>query len=125
MILADTFVWVDHLRLGEDGPFSILPVSARLLCHPFVVGELAMGSIRDRDRTLDELRRLPMCSVADHDEVLAFVSRQHLFALGIGYVDAHLLAVTSLPNTRLWTLDKRLRAAAETLGVAFLNNKSG
>lgn len=120
MILADTSVWIDHLRPASAKPSPIFTVSSKLLCHQFVVGELAMGSLRDRDRTLDELSRLQMCGVADHEAVLEFVSRHRLFALGIGYVDAHLLvAVTGIPNALLWTMDKRLRAAAQKLGVAF------
>ena len=87
--------------------------------HPFIVGELALGSMAGRGAVLDALRLLPAAAVATDDEVLGFVDRHRLFGIGIGYVDAHLLAATVLSDgTRLWTRDRRLAEAAKRLGFA-------
>lgn len=118
MIVADTSVWVDHLRTGTDDVFARLLEADLVLTHPFVVGELAMGSLRNRETILTLLMHLQDTVVASHDEVLVYVSRHQLFGLGIGYVDAHLLASTRLTSgAKLWTRDKRLRAAAERLDL--------
>lgn len=93
----------------------------QVLMHPFVLGEIALGNLRRRTQTLTDLGDLPQAPVANHGELLRFVERHTLSGSGIGYVDAHLLASTLLePSTRLWTRDKRLRAAAERLAVAHL-----
>lgn len=118
MILVDTSVWIDHLRRG-DTPLATLLDAGRVLSHPFVVGELALGGLRQRDIVLGALRDLPQASVATGMEVMDFIGRHALYGLGIGYVDAHLLAAVRLtPGTSLWTRDKRLLAAAEQLGLA-------
>ena len=117
MILVDTSVWIDHFR--HDDPALGRSLDQRqVLCHPFVIGELALGSLRQRDLILEALRGLPSALVAHDDEVHAFIERHKLFGIGIGYIDAHLLAATFLtPDVRFWTRDKRLRAAALRLGV--------
>lgn len=118
MIVADTSVWIDHLRTGDDEAFAYLLEADLVLTHPFVVGELAMGSLRNRETIIALLMDLQETVVASHDEVLGYVSRHQLFGLGIGYVDAHLLASTQLTGgAKLWTRDKRLRAAAERLDL--------
>lgn len=118
MILVDTSVWVDHLR-GGDPALSDLLTRNQVLAHPFVIGELALGSLRQRDVVLGALRDLPQALVATDEEVHAFINRHSLFEIGIGYVDAHLLAGTLLTaGTRLWTRDKRLREVARRLSVA-------
>lgn len=118
MILVDTSVWVDHLRKNEAGLRRLLGMG-QVLSHPFVIGELAMGSFRRRDLLLRELSDLQRAKVAEHDEVLHFVSKHRLFGLGIGYIDAHLLAAARLiPGTLLWTRDKRLSEVARRLGLA-------
>lgn len=90
-----------------------------VLTHPLVIGELAMGNLRNRDSTLRLLMNLPLAVVASHEEVLAYVSRQRLFGLGIGYIDAHLLASSLLTaGAELWTRDRRLREAAERLDLS-------
>jgi len=87
--------------------------------HPFVLGELALGSLRQRDVILTSLRDLPQASVASDEEVLRFIAERRLFGLGIGYVDAHLLAAARLTaGATLWTRDARLRGAAGRLGLA-------
>ena len=88
--------------------------------HPFIVGEIALGYVRHRDRTLALLELLPMATVAGHAEVLKFIASQKIFGLGIGYVDVHLLVATRLtPETKIWTYDRRLHAAAERMKLAF------
>jgi predicted nucleic acid-binding protein len=118
VILVDTSVWVDHLRKREPGMRSLL-LAGQVLSHPFVIGELAMGSFMRRDLLLSELGDLPQAKVAEDDEVLHLVSGNNLFGLGIGYIDAHLLAAVRLmPGTLLWTRDKRLREIAFRLRLA-------
>ena len=117
MILVDTSVWINHLR-ENDPALSVLLERRQVLAHPFVIGELALGSIKQRDVILGALRGLPSALVATNDEIQGYIDQHALFGLGIGYVDAHLLAATSLtPGTLLWTRDKRLRGAAARLSV--------
>ena len=119
MILADTSVWVDHLQRGNATLAHCLG-RGEVLAHPYVLGELALGSLRQRTQVLEALSQLPMATVATDAEVLDFIARQSLFGRGIGYVDAHLLAAARLtPACWLWTLDKRLQAAATALGLAW------
>ena len=118
MILADTSVWVDHLRASNPTLAGLLN-TGQILSHPFVIGELALGSLRQRERILAALQNLPRTIVATDQEVLRFIDHQVLWGLGIGYIDAHLLASARLTaGTALWTRDKRLRAAAERLKLA-------
>ena len=118
MILVDTSVWVDHLRRGDARLAALLERGA-VVMHPFVIGEMACGSLADRAMILELLQDLPSAVVAENDEVLGFIERLGLHGKGIGYVDAHLLASVALTDgTRLWTRDKRLRAVAENLDCA-------
>lgn len=117
MILVDTSVWIAHLRAGEPGLAARLE-AGEVLSHPFVIGEIAMGNLRDRAGLLAALRNLPAAEVATDAEVLAFIDREALHGLGIGYVDAHLLAAVRLTrDARLWTFDRRLAAVAERLAL--------
>jgi hypothetical protein len=118
LILVDTPVWVDHLRHG-DAALTRLLNDGRVLAHRFVTGELALGNMRNRDGVLGAMQDLPQAGVATDDELMGFIAQHALFGIGIGYVDAHLLAAVSLsPPASLWTRDKRLLAASERLGVA-------
>ncbi|HMD63516.1 MAG TPA: type II toxin-antitoxin system VapC family toxin [Stellaceae bacterium] len=118
MILLDTSVWVDHLRVGDAVLEHLLDRGA-VLGHPFVIGELALGNLRQRDLVLKALRELPRATVAADEEVLHLIDRRALYGLGIGYVDAHLLAAVRLTTgARLWTRDRRLQAIATQLGLA-------
>ena len=118
MILVDTSVWVHHLRAADKALIDLLD-AGRVLGHPFVIGELALGNLRRRHLVLGTLRDLPQASIATNEEVLQFIGRQALFGLGIGYVDAHLLASVRLtPGAAIWTRDKRLQVAADKLGLA-------
>ncbi|HZE93006.1 MAG TPA: type II toxin-antitoxin system VapC family toxin [Rhizobacter sp.] len=118
MILVDTSVWVDHLRRGDAQLVELLERGA-VAMHPFVVGEIACGSLTDRVSVLELLQDLPMAVVAENDEVLDFLERHRLHGKGIGYVDVHLLTAVALTEgARLWTRDKRLHATAVDLGCA-------
>ncbi len=118
MILVDTSVWVDHLRTGSQ-PLAELLSDFLVLTHPFVIGELACGSIRNRGEVLRLLTDLPRVEPATDAEVLFFIDQHRLMGRGIGYVDAHLLAAVSLlGRASLWTRDLRLDAAARKLGLA-------
>jgi predicted nucleic acid-binding protein len=110
--LVDTSVWVHHLRNGNNELRSLLD-KGEVLCHPFIVGELACGSIANRTEILDLLSALPMAPVAEHDEVLYFLHRNRLYGKGMGWIDLHLLASASLGKVRLWTTDRALKKAAE------------
>jgi predicted nucleic acid-binding protein len=115
--LIDTSVWIEHFRRPDAWLQRLLAVGAALV-HPFVIGELALGGLPERDTTLRWLHRLPQPRVARPAEVLAFVEQQGLAGAGIGYVDAHLLAAASLtPPARLWSGDRRLAEAAGRLGL--------
>jgi predicted nucleic acid-binding protein len=117
MILVDTSVWVDHLRTREKTLVHLLD-TRQVLIHPFVIGELALGNLRQRGVILGTLHVLPKATVATDHEVLRYIDQYRLFGIGIGYVDAHLLAATQLtPATKLWTRDKRLSAAASRLSL--------
>lgn len=117
MILVDTSVWIDHLRQNNPTLSNLLG-HRRILAHPFVAGELALGSLKQRDVILSALRGLPRALVATDEEVHAYIDHHALFGLGIGYVDAHLLAATSLTlGAQFWSRDKRLCGVAARLGV--------
>jgi hypothetical protein len=118
LILVDTSVWVDHLRLSDARLVGLLDAGT-VLGHPFVIGELALGNLRERNAVLSALSDLPRALMATDAEVLHFIDRHTLFGRGIGYVDAHLLAAVRLTaGASLWTRDKRLRGIAFELGMA-------
>jgi len=119
VILVDTSVWIDHLRAG-DAVLSALLNDNRVLMHPFVLGELACGNLRQRGEVIALLSALPPATPAEDREVLLFIDRHTLMGRGIGYVDAHLLSAAALsaPAT-LWTRDKRLHAVAADLGLLY------
>lgn len=118
MILIDTSVWVDHLRASNKALVALLD-TGMVLAHPFVIGELALGNLRQRGIVLEAMADLPHASVATDPEVRHFIERHALFGRGIGYIDAHLLAAVQLTaGTELWTNDKRLHGIAVQLGLA-------
>lgn len=117
MILADTSVWIDHLRKGS-GRLQRLLLDDQVTCHPFVIGELACGNLRRRGEILDLLHRLPGVLKVTDAETLYMVDEHQLMGRGLGWVDMHLLASCLTTGARLWTRDRRLAEAAELLGVA-------
>jgi predicted nucleic acid-binding protein len=116
MILVDTSVWVAHLREGNVGLESLLN-EGNVACHPFIIGELACGRIKNRTEIISLLHSLPMALPAEHDEVLHFIDNQQLMGSGLGYIDMHLLASANLTKIFLWTLDKRLHEVSLKLGL--------
>lgn len=119
MILIDTSVWIEHLSKGGRVIEDLLKTSKALI-HPFVIGEIACGNLADRAEILSLLNDLSTLPVAAESSVLYFIEQNQLMGLGIGYIDAHLLTATALePPTRLLTLDKRLKAAAEALNLSY------
>jgi len=118
MILADSSIWIDHLRSADPLLENALQ-EQRIACHPMVIGEIAMGSLANRPAILRALGKLAQAQVARHPEVLRLIEDARLFSLGMGFVDAHLLASALLtPECRLWTRDRRLETAAARLGIA-------
>lgn len=117
MILADTSVWVDHLRRSDAAVAARLAAGA-VLMHPFVIGELACGVMPRRAETLALLSELPLVAMASHTEVVGFIDRHALAGRGVGFIDFHLVASTMLtPQARLWTRDRRLAALAAEFGL--------
>ncbi|WP_051177207.1 type II toxin-antitoxin system VapC family toxin [Rhizobium mesoamericanum] len=113
-----TSIWIDHFRYG-DAELRRIIEDDRLLCHPSVIGELSLGSLRDRGSVIAFLAAQRGAVVATHDEVMTMIDRYGIFSMGIGYTDAHLLASVRLEQkATLWTRDKRLRTAAEKAGVS-------
>ena len=123
MILVDTSVWVDHLRSGVPLLTNLLQ-EGEILIHPWVIGEIACGNLRNRQQVLDLLLGLPTALVASDSEVLLLIERGNLMGRGIGYVDAHLLAAAKLSRCGLWTQDRRLAAVAQEQGLAFAEDGS-
>jgi predicted nucleic acid-binding protein len=119
VILVDTSVWINHLRAGNPALARLLE-RGEALAHPFVIGEIALGNLRQRDVVLTTLLLLPGATVATDAEVLRFIDTHSLYRRGVGYVDVHLLAAASLTEgALLWTHDKRLHEAAKPLGLVF------
>ena len=119
MILVDTSIWIDYLRKGDEILVSLLN-SPQVLTHPFVIGELACGNLKNRVTFLSLIKRLPTTPLVRDEEVLYFIDRNHLMGRGVGFIDVHLLASLALSNHGfLWTRDKRLAILAEELGMAF------
>ena len=116
MILADSSVWIAHLR--HDRPDLRAFLEAGLICrHEFVIGELASGTLRRRAETIALLEQLPELPATTHREAIHFLGTRRLWGLGLSWIDIHLLASAVVANARLWTLDRRLASAASTLRV--------
>jgi hypothetical protein len=118
MVLADTTIWVDHFRALND-KLRILLENEQIAMHPFIVAELALGSLKQRAVHLKALDDLPAVQVARLDEVRRMIEAHSLYCRGVGLIDAHLIASCLIhPPTMLWTNDRRLSEIAETLGIA-------
>ena len=118
MILVDTSVWVAHFRKANPRLKDLL-FNEEVICHPLIIGEIACGNIRDRREILSYLKMLPKAEVAQEEEILQFVESRHLFGLGIGIVDVHLLASSILTKAYIWTNDKKLQGVASHLDILF------
>jgi predicted nucleic acid-binding protein len=118
VILVDTSVWVDYLRVGDELLQDLLNRES-VLSHELIIGELALGSLRNRQVVLAQLLRLPEALMARHEEVMRLLEQQRLYGSGLSYVDLHVLAAARLtPDASLWTRDKALLSAAEKLSLA-------
>jgi predicted nucleic acid-binding protein len=121
LILADTSIWVDYFRLGNRLGNKELRKhlnQGQIAIHPSIVAELALGSLQERTKTLALLDLLPQVRVAQLSEVRRMIEARRLYSLGIGLTDAQLIASVFInPSTLLWTRDKQLRKAAESLGI--------
>lgn len=120
MVIVDTSIWVIHLRQGSVHLKKLLS-NEQVVCHPFIIGELACGNLKNRKEIISLLHSLPMASIITLDELLYFIEQNTLMGVGIGFVDAHLLASAKLSKIPLWTSDKRLKLAAIKLKVAYIN----
>jgi len=118
MVLVDTSVWVAHLRKGNIGLEALLN-EGHVVCHPFIIGELACGNLKNRSEILSLLYALPMATHAEHDELMQFIENHSLMGKGLGYIDMHLLASAILSKVPLWTLDKKLNQVSLRLGLAY------
>jgi len=118
VILVDTSIWVDHLRHGEERLATLLD-HGQVLMHPFIMGELALGQLRQRQAVLTDLMDLPAATVAGDDEAMRLIEQEALYGMGVGYIDAHLLAAARLtPGAMIWTRDRRFLVVAEKLSLA-------
>jgi hypothetical protein len=118
MVLADTSVWVSHLREGNIELKELLE-NGDVVCHEFIIGELACGNLKNRDAILSLFNDLPLIETVDFDEVLLFIKKNKLTGKGLGFIDVHLLASAVLSEVPLWTLDKKLKKAASELGIGY------
>jgi len=116
MILVDTSVWIAHFRAGSERLKTLL-FDQQVLCHPFIVGELACGNLRRRSEILSMLKALPQAHLVEYEELLSFIEARCLYGRGIGWVDSHLLGSTLLTGCTIWTIDNPLRTAAAALNV--------
>ncbi len=118
MVLVDTSVWVSHLRQGNVALEKLLDVG-EVVCHPFIVGELACGNLRNRREIITCLQSLPMAILAEDEEVLKFIENNRLMGKGLGYIDVHLIASAVLTNVPLWTIDKTLEKFTKKIGIHY------
>ena len=117
MVLVDTSVWINHFRTPSS-KLSDLLEREEVAVHPFVIGELACGNLKDRKSIVSLLHAMPTVARASDDEILFFIETHNIMGRGIGLIDAHLLASCQLSKCALWTVDKRLQAISSDLGIA-------
>ena len=118
MVLVDTSVWVLHLREGNSVLEKLLN-KGQVMCHRFIIGEIACGNIKNRTEILTLLQLLPLATQAKHEEVMEFIETNKLMGKGLGYVDMHLSASAMLTGIPIWTFDKKLDETAKELGISF------
>ena len=117
MVLVDTSVWVDHLRKGDIGLDSLLD-DGHVVCHHFIIGELACGNLQNRSQILSLLQALPLAVQSEHDEVMQLIENYRLMGSGLGFIDVHLLASAILSDVLIWTYDKKLNQIAVEMGIS-------
>jgi predicted nucleic acid-binding protein len=119
VVLVDTSIWINHLRKGS-GHLEKLLLDMEAACHPFIIGELACGNLKNRSEILSLLHSLPQTPSIEHDELLHFIERNKLMGSGIGLIDVHLLASARLAHIPLWTSDKRLLDISISLQMSYI-----
>ncbi len=122
MVLVDTSVWIGHFH-KTDAILARLLEEERVILHPFVLGELACGTLQNRTEIISLLHALPVAPRVEDDEVLFFIARHKLMGQGMGLIDIHLLASCCLASCKLWTRDKRLLVAAQAMKVDWKDQK--
>jgi predicted nucleic acid-binding protein len=118
MVLVDTSVWVNHLSEGDSDLADLLN-DGQVMCHPYIVGELACGNMKNRREVLSLIQLLPSALSASHEEVLRFIELNNLMGKGLGYIDCRLSASALLTGVPMWSYDRRLNEANETLGIRY------
>ena len=118
MVLVDTSIWVAHLRSGSRQLEKLL-MDAEVMSHPYIIGELACGNLKNRNEIISLLQSLPMAPTIEFNEFLFFMDRNNLMGKGIGFVDVQLLASAQLAGVPLWTADKKLKSSADQLELSF------
>lgn len=117
-ILVDTSVWIKHLRVGDKNLVQLLEQGS-VACHPFIIGELACGGIKNRHEIISLLNDLPSTDILDHYDIMEFIEYRKIMNKGIGYIDVHLLASALVSETPLWTLDKALKKVANQFSIEY------
>ncbi len=118
MILVDTSIWISHFREGNSQLKELL-LDELVVCHPFIIGELACGHLKNREEIISLLKFLPKARTVENDEILYFIENRKLMGLGIGLIDVHLLASSLLTNSLLWTADKQLSTVSSKLNILY------
>jgi predicted nucleic acid-binding protein len=118
LILVDTSVWIKHLREGDQNLILLLE-QGLVTCHPFIIGELACGGMKNRYEIISLLNDLPSTDILDHDDIMEFIENRKIMNKGIGYIDVHLLGSALISETPLWTFDKALRKIAKQLSIVY------
>lgn len=118
MILIDTSIWISHLTKSNSKLKDLL-LKEKVITHPFIIGELSCGQIKNRKEILLLLSSLPKGICAENDEILQFIENKKLFQSGLGLIDVHLLACAQLSRSKIWTLDKKLNTVAAKLKIYF------
>ena len=117
-ILVDTSVWIKHLREGDKNLVRLLE-QGFVACHPFIIGELACGGIKNRHEIMSLFNDLPSTDILEHYDIMEFIEYRNIMNKGIGYVDVHLLASALVSETPLWTFDKALKKVANQLSIEY------
>ena len=118
MVLVDTSIWISHFRENNSHLKKLL-LDESVSCHPFIIGELACGNIKNREEIIPLLQAIPQALVVENDEVLQFIEHKKLMGIGIGLIDVHLLASSFLTGIPLWTADKRLHMTASKYNISY------
>jgi len=115
--LVDTSVWVNHFRQG-DARLAQLLTNGEAGLHPFVLGEIAAGHLKNRTATLGYFALLPQVPPAPESDVHRLLESCRLWGTGLGWVDLHILASAKISGWNLYTADRRMKVAAEAIGIA-------